>query len=123
MASSAPQSLPRKSNNERMLGELIPKGGGDSIPLLKEKLLVGRRESCDIVLRFAEPGVLKLAGVPLVDEADMAAAIVGDDPPYGGSDHLLAAVQQVSQVVSHGFLVVIRFVEERRALEIACRSG
>ena len=36
-----------------MLGELIPKGGGDSIPLLKENLLVGRRESCDIVLRFA----------------------------------------------------------------------
>ncbi len=36
-----------------MYGELIPLGGGDVIPLLKEKLLVGRRESCDIVLRFA----------------------------------------------------------------------
>lgn len=36
-----------------MLGELIPVGGGDPVPLLKEKLLVGRRESCDIVLRFA----------------------------------------------------------------------
>lgn len=36
-----------------MYGELIPLGGGDPIPLLKEKLLVGRRESCDIVLRFA----------------------------------------------------------------------
>lgn len=36
-----------------MLGELIPLGGGDPIPLLKEKLLIGRRESCDIVLRFA----------------------------------------------------------------------
>ena len=36
-----------------MFGQLIPKGGGDPIPLLKEKLLVGRRESCDIVLRFA----------------------------------------------------------------------
>jgi adenylate cyclase len=33
-------------------GELIPIGGGDTIPLLKEKLLVGRRESCDIRLRF-----------------------------------------------------------------------
>ena len=33
-----------------MYGELIPKGGGDAIPLLKEELLVGRRESCDIVL-------------------------------------------------------------------------
>lgn len=36
-----------------MFGHLIPAGGGDPIPLLKEKLLVGRRESCDIVLRFA----------------------------------------------------------------------
>jgi len=36
-----------------MYGELIPLGGGDTIPLLKKHLLVGRRESCDIVLRFA----------------------------------------------------------------------
>ena len=36
-----------------MYGEMIPKGGGDNIPLLKTKLLVGRRESCDVVLRFA----------------------------------------------------------------------
>ena len=36
-----------------MYGELVPLGGGDPIPLLKKNLLVGRRESCDIVLRFA----------------------------------------------------------------------
>ena len=36
-----------------MYGELIPIGGGDPIPLLKRELLVGRREACDIVLRFA----------------------------------------------------------------------
>ena len=36
-----------------MFGELIPLGGGDSIPLRKKSLLVGRRESCDIVLRFS----------------------------------------------------------------------
>lgn len=35
------------------LGELVPTGGGDNIPLLKKSLLVGRRESCDIVLNFA----------------------------------------------------------------------
>jgi predicted component of type VI protein secretion system len=35
-----------------MFGELIPIGGGDIIPLRKKSLLVGRRESCDIVLRF-----------------------------------------------------------------------
>jgi adenylate cyclase len=32
---------------------MLPVGGGDPIPLLKKELLVGRRESCDIVLRFA----------------------------------------------------------------------
>ena len=36
----------------KMLGELVPCGGGDPIPLLKPKLLVGRREGCDITLRF-----------------------------------------------------------------------
>lgn len=34
------------------LGELVPIGGGDPIPLLKPSLIVGRRESTDIVLRF-----------------------------------------------------------------------
>jgi predicted component of type VI protein secretion system len=36
-----------------MLGELVPVGGGDPIPLLKSLLIIGRRESCDIVLAFA----------------------------------------------------------------------
>jgi adenylate cyclase len=36
-----------------MYGELIPLGGGDPIPLLKKRLTIGRRETCDIVLRFA----------------------------------------------------------------------
>lgn len=35
-----------------MFGELLPVGGGDPIPLLKTTLIVGRRESVDIVLRF-----------------------------------------------------------------------
>ncbi|MFO1021769.1 MAG: FHA domain-containing protein [Planctomycetales bacterium] len=34
------------------LGQLIPVGGGDAIPLEKTRLLIGRRESCDITLRF-----------------------------------------------------------------------
>lgn len=41
------------SSQIKTLGELVPIGGGDTVPLLKETLLVGRRESCDIVLRFA----------------------------------------------------------------------
>ncbi len=36
-----------------MYGQLIPLGGGDPIPLLKKRVLVGRRESCDVVLRFS----------------------------------------------------------------------
>ena len=36
-----------------MYGELVPIGGGDTIPLLKAALTIGRRESCDVVLRFS----------------------------------------------------------------------
>lgn len=32
--------------------ELVPVGGGDTIPLTHEVLTIGRRESCDICLRF-----------------------------------------------------------------------
>src|SRR5207245_361620 len=39
-------------SREPMYGELVPLGGGDAIPLLKKKLVIGRRENCDIVLRF-----------------------------------------------------------------------
>lgn len=33
-------------------GELVPVGGGDAIPLIRDSLTMGRRESCDICLRF-----------------------------------------------------------------------
>ena len=33
-------------------GELVPVGGGDPIPLARDVLTVGRRESCDVCLRF-----------------------------------------------------------------------
>jgi adenylate cyclase len=33
-------------------GTLIPVGGGDPIPLIRESLSIGRRESCDIPLRY-----------------------------------------------------------------------
>ncbi|MBM3996462.1 MAG: FHA domain-containing protein [Planctomycetes bacterium] len=33
-------------------GELVPQGGGDSIPLTRSPLVIGRRESCDICLQF-----------------------------------------------------------------------
>ena len=35
-----------------MLGELNPCGGGDAIPLMQNRLLVGRRSRCDITLPF-----------------------------------------------------------------------
>lgn len=34
-------------------GELNPVGGGDPIPLLKTRILIGRRSQCDVVLAFA----------------------------------------------------------------------
>ncbi|MCA9024159.1 MAG: FHA domain-containing protein [Planctomycetaceae bacterium] len=37
---------------QAVLGELIPCGGGDPIPLLRVSLTVGRRSNCDISLRF-----------------------------------------------------------------------
>ena len=33
-------------------GELVPVGGGDPVPLRRAVLTIGRRESCDICLRF-----------------------------------------------------------------------
>ena len=33
-------------------GMLNPTGGGDPVPLAKDRLVIGRRETCDIVLRF-----------------------------------------------------------------------
>src|SRR3954467_6488048 len=33
-------------------GELVPAGGGDNIPLIREALTIGRRDTCDICLRF-----------------------------------------------------------------------
>lgn len=38
--------------SSQVLGELIPCGGGDPVPLFKGKLLVGRRSHCDIQLEF-----------------------------------------------------------------------
>jgi adenylate cyclase len=35
------------------MGKLMPCGGGAPIPLLRSRLVVGRDEHCDIVLRFA----------------------------------------------------------------------
>jgi pSer/pThr/pTyr-binding forkhead associated (FHA) protein len=34
-------------------GELVPQGGGDNIPLIREIMTIGRRESCDICMKFA----------------------------------------------------------------------
>src|SRR4051812_37691490 len=38
--------------SQEQRGELVPIGGGDAIPLLQDVLTIGRRESCDICLKF-----------------------------------------------------------------------
>jgi adenylate cyclase len=35
-----------------LLGELVPVGGGDPIPLTQDVLSIGRRETCDVCLKF-----------------------------------------------------------------------
>lgn len=45
-------AVPSFRERPHMMGQLIPLGGGDPIPLRKPKLLVGRRPSCDIRLEF-----------------------------------------------------------------------
>jgi len=36
-----------------MLGQLVPCGGGPPIPLLRPKLMVGRQDSCDVLIQFS----------------------------------------------------------------------
>jgi adenylate cyclase len=33
-------------------GELVPLGGGDPVPLVRNPMTIGRRDSCDLCLRF-----------------------------------------------------------------------
>ncbi|MFO0959001.1 MAG: FHA domain-containing protein [Isosphaeraceae bacterium] len=40
------------SQPRRLLGTMKPIGGGDSIPLYKDEILVGRRPTCDVRLDF-----------------------------------------------------------------------
>lgn len=35
-----------------LLGELVPAGGGDAIPLIRTTMKIGRRRSCDVCLPF-----------------------------------------------------------------------
>ncbi|HXD85191.1 MAG TPA: FHA domain-containing protein [Urbifossiella sp.] len=39
--------------SQEQLGELVPVGGGDAIPLIQDTMTIGRRKSCDIQLDFA----------------------------------------------------------------------
>jgi len=46
-------SSPALGASRSTLGELVPCGGGDPIPLRQPKLRVGRHADCDVVLHFA----------------------------------------------------------------------
>src|SRR5919112_911958 len=51
-AGRCPPALNPTRQRPRVPGELVPVGGGDTIPLLQEIMTIGRRESCDIRLNF-----------------------------------------------------------------------
>jgi adenylate cyclase len=38
--------------NDELNGELVPVGGGDTIPLVRPVMTVGRRKTCDVCLDF-----------------------------------------------------------------------
>ncbi len=48
------QSIVSEENKEYagQYGQLTPCGGGDPIPLIKKRLIIGRRGECDIALKF-----------------------------------------------------------------------
>lgn len=48
-----PRAAPAQSSQKKYLGKLVPKGGGDPIPLLKPDLLIGRSRQADIRLKFS----------------------------------------------------------------------
>lgn len=50
--SSLPAQKREISMAIKLNGELVPVGGGDSIPLIRPLLTVGRRDSCDICMRY-----------------------------------------------------------------------
>src|SRR5437868_14254555 len=38
--------------SQEQLGELVPVGGGDAVPLQQDVMTIGRRKTCDICLDF-----------------------------------------------------------------------
>ena len=38
--------------SNRANGELVPVGGGDNLPLIRESMTIGRRDTCDIRMPF-----------------------------------------------------------------------
>lgn len=50
--SSEPAPAVRSQGAQTTLGHLVPCGGGDTIPLLRSELVIGRHPDCDICLRF-----------------------------------------------------------------------
>jgi adenylate cyclase len=49
----SPSSLGEAFMSQEQFGELVPVGGGDAIPLIQDIMTIGRRQSCDIQLDFA----------------------------------------------------------------------
>ena len=53
MSQTPSEETGTKPKGEKSYGTLVPVGGGDNIPLLRNRLRIGRRDGCDIVLPFS----------------------------------------------------------------------
>jgi pSer/pThr/pTyr-binding forkhead associated (FHA) protein len=53
MRTHGPQTYTPHVQHRANLGQLVPCGGGDTIPLLRSEMTVGRHSACDICLRFS----------------------------------------------------------------------
>lgn len=56
VALSFPWSVSSEDANmaSKAFGELVPAAGGDTIPLIRNTITMGRRESCDVCLTFPD---------------------------------------------------------------------
>ena len=102
-------------------GELIPQGGGDSIPLTRSPLVLGRRDTCDICLQFPNVSgkhceLIFKQGLWIVHDLDSTNGVmVNDDRLDKGAKKLLHSGDIVT-IAQRSY--TIQYTETGRASEL-----